>query len=78
MSHQIEVGRAIGGDSGPSTDVEIKTAAHRSWFILAMVLIVAATLLVWGIWSRIEAGIRPDAFTMKSPFRVRTPPNRTL
>ncbi len=22
-------------------------------------------------WSRIEAGIRPDAFTMKSPFRVR-------
>jgi RND family efflux transporter MFP subunit len=50
MSHQIEVGRAIGGD------VEIKTAAHRSWFTLAMVLIVAATLLVWGIWSRIGAG----------------------
>jgi bifunctional non-homologous end joining protein LigD len=23
-------------------------------------------------WSRIEAGIRPDAFTMKSPFRVRS------
>ena len=22
-------------------------------------------------WSRIEAGIRPDAFTMKSPFRAR-------
>ena len=56
MSHQIEVGRAIGGDSGPSTDVEVKTAAHRSWLILAMVLIVAATLLVWGIWSRIGAG----------------------
>ena len=23
-------------------------------------------------WSRIEAGIRPDVFTMKSPFRVRS------
>jgi bifunctional non-homologous end joining protein LigD len=23
-------------------------------------------------WSRIEAGIRPDAFTMKSPFRARS------
>ena len=56
MSHQIEVGRAIGGDSGPATDVEIKTAAHRSWLIPAMVLIMAATLLVWGIWSRIGAG----------------------
>jgi RND family efflux transporter MFP subunit len=56
MSHQIEVGRAIGGDSRPSTDVEIKTAAHRSWLILAIVLIVTATLLAWGIWSRVGAG----------------------
>ena len=23
-------------------------------------------------WPRIEAGIRPDAFTMKSPFRARS------
>jgi bifunctional non-homologous end joining protein LigD len=23
-------------------------------------------------WSSIEAGIRPDAFTMKSPFRARS------
>jgi DNA primase len=25
-------------------------------------------------WSSIEAGIRPDAFTMKSPFRARSDP----
>jgi bifunctional non-homologous end joining protein LigD len=30
-------------------------------------------------WSRIEAGIRPDAFTMKSPFRARSDtPNRPI
>ena len=56
MSHQIEVGRAIGGDSGPSTDIGKRTAAHRSWLVLAIVLIVTATLLAWGISSRIGAG----------------------
>ena len=56
MSHQIEVGRAIGGDSGPSTDLGKRTVAHRSWLILAIALIVTATLLAWGIWSRIGAG----------------------
>jgi bifunctional non-homologous end joining protein LigD len=25
-------------------------------------------------WSRLEAGIRPDAFTIMSPFRVRSEP----
>ena len=30
-------------------------------------------------WSRIEAGIPPDAFTMKSPFRALSePPNRSV
>jgi RND family efflux transporter MFP subunit len=56
MSHQIEVERRIGGESGPPTDVGARTAAHRRWLVLAIALIVTAALLASGIWSRIRAG----------------------
>jgi RND family efflux transporter MFP subunit len=55
MSHQIEVERRIGGESGPPTDVGARTAAHRRWLVLAIALIVTAALLASGIWSRIRA-----------------------
>src|SRR5437879_961391 len=56
MSPQIEVGRKIGEVSRPSSEIGIRTAAHRRWLVLAIALIVTAALLASGIWSRIGAG----------------------
>lgn len=55
MWHQGEVERRIRGESIPSTDVSVGTAAHRRWVVLAIALIVTVVLLASGIWSRIQA-----------------------
>jgi RND family efflux transporter MFP subunit len=55
MSPQIEVGKRIAGESGPSSDVQTKEAAPKRWLILAVALIISAALLASGIWSRVKA-----------------------
>lgn len=55
MSPQIENGRHCGGDSDPLNNAGIGRARHGRWLFLAIALIVAGTLLVSGIWSRVKA-----------------------
>jgi RND family efflux transporter MFP subunit len=55
MSSQIENGKQSGGNSRPLNDTGIGSARRGRWLLLAIALIVAATLLVSGIWSRVKA-----------------------
>jgi RND family efflux transporter MFP subunit len=55
MSPQIENGKKVVGHSGPSNDVAVGRPRHRRWLYLAIALIVAASLLASGIWSRVKA-----------------------
>jgi RND family efflux transporter MFP subunit len=55
MSPQIENGKQVAGHSGPSNDVAVERPRHRRWLYLAIALIVAASLLASGIWSRVKA-----------------------
>ncbi len=55
MSPQIENGKQVAGHSGPSNDVAVGRPRHRRWLYLAIALMVAASLLASGIWSRVRA-----------------------
>jgi RND family efflux transporter MFP subunit len=55
MNPQIEDGKPVNGHSGPVNDVGVKRPAYRRWLALGIAFIVAAVLLVSGIWSRVKA-----------------------
>lgn len=55
MSPQIEDGKQVTGQSGPSIGVVTVKSRDRRWLYLAIALIVAITLLATGIWSRVKA-----------------------
>jgi RND family efflux transporter MFP subunit len=57
MFPQIEDkdGRQIGGQSRSLNDVAVRRRPHKQWLVLVIALIVAAALLIWGIWSRVSA-----------------------
>ena len=56
MSPQIEVGKEIAGDSGPSNDADgTQKASRRRWLVLAICANRDCGLLVSGIWSRVKA-----------------------
>jgi RND family efflux transporter MFP subunit len=52
---QSESGSQSGEDSGQLNKVRAGKAPHGRWLFLAIALIVAAILLVSGIWSRVRA-----------------------
>jgi RND family efflux transporter MFP subunit len=55
MPSQPESGTQSGGNSVRAANAGIRKTQHRRWLILAIALIVVATLLVSGIWSRVKA-----------------------
>jgi RND family efflux transporter MFP subunit len=55
MSSQVEFGTQSGGNSLPANNAGIGKSRHGRWLFLAIGLIVAAALLVSGIWSRVKA-----------------------
>jgi RND family efflux transporter MFP subunit len=55
MSPQTEDRREISGQTPPSNDVGGERRPHKPWLGLATALVVVATLLVSGIWSRVRS-----------------------
>jgi RND family efflux transporter MFP subunit len=55
MLPQTEDRRQIGEQTLPSNDAEGEQRPHKPWLGLATALIVVATLLVSGIWSRVRS-----------------------
>jgi RND family efflux transporter MFP subunit len=55
MSSQTEHRKQPSGQTLPENAVGTREGARKSWLVLAMTVIVAATLLVSGIWSRVRA-----------------------
>ena len=55
MSPQNENAKQVGGQSGPSNDLQVGGSRHRRWLSLAIAVIVVSTLLASGIWSRVKA-----------------------
>ena len=55
MPSQAEFGTQSGGNSVPAANAGTGKARHRRWLFFAIALIVVASLLVSGIWSRVKA-----------------------
>jgi RND family efflux transporter MFP subunit len=55
MSPDTEDRKQIGGQALPLNDVRARKPLRKSWLRLAVALIVVATLLASGIWSRVKA-----------------------
>jgi len=55
MSPQTEDRRQIEEQMLRLTDVAVKKRSRKTWVVLTIALIVVATLLVSGIWSRVKA-----------------------
>ena len=55
MLPQIEDRRQIGEQMFPLNDVAVMKRPRKTWVVLTIALIVVATLLVSGIWSRVKA-----------------------
>src|SRR5438445_5466174 len=55
MSPQTEDRRQIEEQMVRLTDVAVKKRPRKTWVVLTIALIVVATLLVSGIWSRVKA-----------------------
>jgi RND family efflux transporter MFP subunit len=55
MPSQAEFGTQSGGNSFPAANAGTGKSRHRRWLFLAIALIVVASLLVSGIWSRVKA-----------------------
>lgn len=64
---QSESGSQSGEDSGQLNKVRAGKAPHGRWLFLAIALIVAAILLVSGIWSRVRANKSLRAETAQVP-----------
>ncbi len=62
---QNEDSRRIDGHPPPIV-VEVWERSNRHWFVLAIVLIAVATLLIWGIWSRVSASATLRAETAQA------------
>src|ERR1700693_3920732 len=52
---QTEDTKRIGEPPPPIIGVEVRERSHKHWLVLAIALIAVATLLIWGIWSRVRA-----------------------
>jgi RND family efflux transporter MFP subunit len=55
MSTRTEDVRQTDEHTSPPNSAALGGPARRRWLFLAIALIVAAALLVWGIWSRVKA-----------------------
>jgi RND family efflux transporter MFP subunit len=55
MSPRIEDEKQTVGQPASSNGTAARTPARKGWLRLAIALILAAALLVWGIWSRVKA-----------------------
>src|SRR5271157_2194888 len=55
MQPQIQSDKPIIQPSSPSRDVEQPTHSYRRWFILVLSVLIVATLLIYGIWTRVRA-----------------------
>src|SRR5882757_7832161 len=65
MLPQTEETRRIDEQSLPLNDVGVKKRPRKRWLGLAIALIVTATLLITGIWSRVRARTTLDAQTAR-------------
>src|SRR5258706_2536465 len=54
---QSEDTRRIDGHPPPMLEVEVweRSRSRKHWLMLAIALIAVASLLAWGIWSRVSA-----------------------
>lgn len=79
MSPRIEDERQIAGPLAPSNDAAVKGAGRRRWLFLAIALILAAALLVGGIWSRVKArtSLRAETAQVALPAVSVVLPKRT-
>jgi RND family efflux transporter MFP subunit len=55
MFPKVEQRRQIGGQSFPVSEAPVGKRPRRAWIILAIALLVVATLLASGIWLRVRA-----------------------
>ena len=65
---QTEDTRRIGEHPPPIIGVEVRerSRSRKHWVILAIVLLVVAALLMWGIWSRVSASTALRAETAQA------------
>ena len=63
---QTEDTKRIGEPPPPMIGVEVRERSHKHWLVLAIALIAVATLLIWGIWSRVRASTTLRAETAQA------------
>src|SRR6202158_2905836 len=63
---QTEDTRRIDGHPPPMLEVEVRESSHKRWLVPAIALIAVATLLIWGIWSRVRASTTLRAETAQA------------
>src|SRR6267143_480474 len=73
MSPQIEDRKQIGEQTLPLNDVAAKRRPRKTWVVLTIALIVVATLLVSGIWSRVKARNTLNQETARASVSVVSP-----
>ena len=63
MFPQAEEKRQIGGQSLPVNEISMEKRPRKGWAVLAIALVVVATLLASGIWFRVRAQTKLSAET---------------
>src|SRR6202158_3645058 len=76
---QTEDTRRIDGHPPPMLEVEVRESSHKRWLVPAIALIAVATLLIWGIWSRVKArsALRAETVQAAVPAVSVVSPKRT-
>jgi RND family efflux transporter MFP subunit len=79
MLPQTEIRQPVDGQVQPLNSMEAGKRSHKGWLVLALAVIVAAALLVSGIWSRIKAGsdLRSETAQAALPAVSVVSPKRT-
>jgi RND family efflux transporter MFP subunit len=65
MSPQAEERGQIGGQSLPVSEISVEKRPRKGWAVLAIALVVVATLLASGIWFRVRARTTLSAETAR-------------
>ena len=65
MFPQAEENRQIGGQSLPVNEISMEKRPRKGWAVLAIALVVVATLLASGIWFRVRARTTLSAETAR-------------
>src|ERR1700674_3323844 len=66
MLPQTEDRQQIGGQTPPLNSASARKHSRKSWLLLAITAIAVAALLVFGIWSRVQAGTALRAETAQA------------